>query len=191
MAVPDSVRLKLTRAEQHLYELSGDIGAYLDGSLNKIVLNVQPNDQRLVLVEYHVIAEPDRRLGVIIGDCVHNLRSALDHLACCLVEKNGGTATEQTQFPISNKRPRDKGEKPSPRIAGGVTDNVLRIVDALQPYQRGQDAALHPLSVLRTLSNADKHRLLHTAAAQSTGNSCVLRDVHGNVIAATFVPGGS
>ena len=78
MVVPDSVRLKLARAEQHLWELSGDIGAYLDSSVNKVVLNLQPSDQRLVLVEYHVIAEPDRRLGVIIGDCVHNLRSALD-----------------------------------------------------------------------------------------------------------------
>ena len=66
--------------------MSCDIGAYLDNDLTEFVLNVQPRDRRLVLVEYHVIAEPDSRLGVIIGDYIHNVRSALDHLACRLVE---------------------------------------------------------------------------------------------------------
>ena len=75
-----------------------------------------------------------------------------------------------------------------PRINGGINHDALTIIDALQPYQRGQDVTVHPLSVLRELSNADKHRLLHTTATRSIGNRCVLRDPQGKEIAATRVP---
>jgi len=189
MAIPDSVRLKLSRAENHLYELTCDIGAYLDSNSKTFILNVQPSDPSIVLVEYHVICEPDRRLGVIIGDYVHNIRSALDHLACSLVENNGRKVTTRTTFPILDEQPKDKAGNPRPAgISGGVNHKVLPVIEALQPYQRGQDSILHPLSVLRELSNADKHRLLHTTATQSIGNRCALRNFRGNVIAATFVP---
>jgi hypothetical protein len=189
MTEPESVRLKLVRADNHLYALTNDISAYLDRKISKFVLNVQPSNQRIVLVEYHVVEEPDRRLGLIIGDCVHNMRSALDHLTCRLVEKADGTVTNRTQFPIMDKRPKDKlGQPLKPSISGGVVDDVLTIIDALQPYQRGKDASLHPLAILRDLSNADKHHLLHATAARSAGNTCILRNSQGAVVAASVAP---
>lgn len=166
MSTLTNVRLKLARAEEHLHELDDEIASYLDSEPYKIVKNVQPQDRELVFIEFHVTAEPDARLGVIIGDCLHNLRSALDYLACGLVERNGGTVTRRTQFPILIRQPTDEAGTPKlPSIAGGVAPKVLEIIDESQPYKNREDAPTHPLLILRHLSNADKHRLLHPVAA--------------------------
>jgi hypothetical protein len=48
--------------------------------------------------------DPPLEMAVLRGDLVHNLRSALDHLANTLVVANGGVPKEGqggTQFPIS------------------------------------------------------------------------------------------
>lgn len=173
MTIPRSVFLKLNRAYEHLLTIDNEIAGYLDREPYKIVRNVQPSDPNLVLIEFHVVSEPDERIGVILGDCIHNLRSALDHLTCCLVEKNGGTITTTTQFPILNVRPTNKtGQLLGPNIGGGVAPNVLTVIDLLQPYIRGNDAPRHPLSILRSLSNADKHRLLHITAAYLASPHC-------------------
>jgi len=47
--------------------------------------------------------DPPAEWSAIIGDAVHNARSALDHLAFALVEANGGSADENTTFPITDK----------------------------------------------------------------------------------------
>jgi hypothetical protein len=167
MAIPSSISLKLDRAQEHLLSIDSEIASYLDREPYKLIRNVQPSDQKLVLIEFHVITEPDERIGVIVGDCLHNLRSALDHLACYLVTKNKGMITKKTQFPILDVRPTDKktGQPLRPKIDGGVADNVLTVIDLLQPYQNKRDAHRHPLWLLSELSNADKHRLLHVAIA--------------------------
>lgn len=183
MSVPVSVRLKLDRAQEHLQRLDEEIGVYLDRELYKLVLNTPPNNDRLVLVEFHVITEPDDRLGVVIGDCLSNIRSALEHLMCQLVESKGGMVTRETQFPIRDVRRIDKAGKPVPlKVAGLTAADVLALIDALQPYQRGGNAASHPLSVLRKLSNTDKHRLLHVTAAHVADATCSLRFPDGRLV---------
>jgi hypothetical protein len=175
MTVPTSVRLKIGRALEHLLSLDTDIGVYLEPEPWKIVRNTPPSDPRLVLIEIHVTAEPDDRLGVVVGDCLYNLRSALDHLACRLVEVHGGTVTSRTQFPIVDKRRKDKAGKYVPlTIDGGISAAALATIESLQPYQRGGTAEQHPLSILRELSNADKHRLLHLTVANFADTSCYL-----------------
>lgn len=183
MSVPVSVRLKLDRAQEHLQRLDAEIGVYLDREPYKLVLNIPPSNDRLVLVEFHVITEPDDRLGVVIGDCLFNIRSALDHLMCRLVESKGGTVTRKTQFPISDVRRIDKAGKPVlPKVAGLTAADVLALIDDLQPYQRGDNATSHPLSVLRHLSNADKHVLLHVTAAHVADATCSLRFPDGRLV---------
>jgi hypothetical protein len=183
MTVPFSVQLKLDRAKEHLQALDDAIGDYLNSDPHAIVRNIQPSDQRLVLFEFQVRIEPGERLGLIIGDCVQNVRSALDHLACRLVEANGGTVDDRTQFPILGKHRTDKqGHQVLPTISGGVNPSVLALVGALQPYQRGNDTPNHPLSILKYLSNTDKHRFLHLAVARTADTRCSLMFPNGSRI---------
>lgn len=73
---------KLDRAKTHRDVLKDEIGTAFGAASNRIGLSVEYDDES----GYHVFrAEtfPDdlsRRWGILIGDAVHNLRGALDHL---------------------------------------------------------------------------------------------------------------
>jgi hypothetical protein len=170
-----SAQLKLDRAEEHLHALDDEILAYLDSQPFKIVVNVQPSDPSTVLIEFHVTTQPPERLSVILGDCIHNLRSSLDHIACDLVTKAGGSC-DHTQFPIADSM-LDKNANPKqPLTVGAAIDpQALAFIDALQPYHRGQDAPSHPLAIVRDLSNIDKHQTLHTTATYVTGTQVFMQ----------------
>jgi len=98
---------------------------------------------------------PPPRIGVLCGDVVHNVRSALDHLVNALVVANGGAPKEGaggTQFPIRVGGGISLAHEPGP----GASASALRILEDVQPH----DVA-DPLAVLNRLSNVDKHRTLN------------------------------
>jgi hypothetical protein len=97
------------------------------------------------------------------GDILHNLRSALDHLACALVLANGGTITSRTEFPIFENAP--KSNKDKAKLAGkieGMRQEAKIYIFNVQPYQQGNKA--NALRRLHKLNIIDKHRLVLTFA---------------------------
>lgn len=98
---------------------------------------------------------PNREWGVLIGEVVHNLRSALEHTIYAAAEK----PSRDTQFPIFTKR--EDWEKKSCGMVYSVPEKALQIIKDAQPY-REPDPAAHVIAILNRLSNKDKHRLLHT-----------------------------
>ena len=118
------------------------------------------------------IDDDSLKWGVILGDALHNLRSALDHLVAQLVLLNTGKlSTTVNAFPICDTGAGywsvgKKGE-PSKRdtTLKGVSDAHKALIDEMQPYRtRIPPGAIHSLSALRDLSNRDKHRLVHLTA---------------------------
>jgi hypothetical protein len=105
---------------------------------------------------------PPLRFGVLLGDCVHNLRSSLDHAVWQTTLLDGGVPDHRTQFPIASR-----SEKQFERMADvgipGLSDEHRELIRSVQPYHRGADARTHPLSVLADLSNTDKHQVVNTA----------------------------
>jgi hypothetical protein len=107
-----------------------------------------------------------RRVGLCLGDIVHNFRSALDHLTYQLARWNTGgqvSRPKRVQFPILD----DPGHFQSARgdALRELHPDHQAIVERFQPYNRiaegraiGPD--FHSLAVLRDLDNADKVRLL-------------------------------
>lgn len=110
----------------------------------------------------YVIKPPPLEASLLVGEAIHNARSALDHLAWALVESEGGSPDENTRFPIMPKgQTADRyGVHPPPHISGGVADSALAIIERLQPYQRGSDYERDRLWILDRLWNEDKHRHL-------------------------------
>ena len=92
--------------------------------------------------------------SAIAGDCVHNLRSALDYLACQLVRISGNEPTSNTSFPLWRDRS---------RLLHGVRSDILQVIRSVQPYHRGNRIG-ERLWMLRQLDNIDKHRQLLMAA---------------------------
>ncbi len=171
--------LKLTRAHEQFYAIKADIVAFIKDDLQRPAGTLQYVDTN---AEWHDILwdgvqAPDPMLGVKVGEFIHNVRSALDHLAWGLVLCSGGTPTRDTMFPIYQshgewitvlEKPRPNG-RASP--LEGVAKGARALIKAAQPYHEGKRAVSHPLMKLVRLSNEDKHRRLHVAqvTAKRTG----------------------
>src|SRR5450755_596397 len=115
---------------------------------------------------------PDPAWAAIIGDCVHNLRTALDYLATQLVLVSGRTPNRWTMFPVRSSPP---GRRRSllrafirsrastlAEIQGGVREDIRQAVDSVQPYQR--TPLSQQLERVHELDVVDKHRQLLLAA---------------------------
>jgi hypothetical protein len=133
---------------------------------------------------------PTDPISLLIGDTLHNLRSGLDVLAYSLAAYTKPLPEDfahSSEFPIFG----DEDRHGTPGI-GSTRFNQLKnngdpvpgsglfkirgwhpdaqtIVEGLQPYHRGNTFRDDPLWILHDLENVNKHRLLHTTVAISTG----------------------
>jgi hypothetical protein len=139
--------------------------------------------QNVVTAYASIDEQPPRDpISVLIGDVLHNMRSALDHLAYALADAYTNPLTEdissRSEFPIFGDEDR-KG-----RLGRGATlfqSGVAKIqgwnpaaktaVEGLQPYKRGNDFREDPLWALQELDRISKHRLLHTGVGGFAGTT--------------------
>lgn len=160
----DSASAKVARALEHLQSLDDEMQRVFDSNAYGIGGHYKPETAEIDL--YALPAEfPIVEWGVRFGDCLHNLRSALDHVAWQLALdhlKRQPTENEarRIQFPIEDTCERFKQAK----IRKFVSTTSIGMFDKFQPYHAGNLAATHSLAVLRDLSNVDKHRVVHAAA---------------------------
>ncbi len=179
----DGARLKLERANEHLDALEAEIGRYLAGDFYMLVRDEKPDR---TIFHLWVKEEPPPRLSVILGDCVHNLRSSLDYVAWQLVIANGGVPDDNTAFPIWDRKPRDGVF--APKSCAGMSKDALALIEGMQPYQAGDRARQHVLWFVRELSNTDKHRTLNLTAASVSGMN--VRLFVGSREHTAIIPGG-
>ena len=164
--------LKLQRAAHHLADLEAEAIKWGKSDHHSVFHENDPdggpNDYRVRVITDPIPPDP---FAVLIGDVLHNLRGAIDHLAFTLMRHYTHSPSEEmmkgSQFPIFGDELR-KGvaalEKDRSgdftRMIGGIAPGAQTIIKSLQPYRRGDQYASHPLWILQELSNIDKHRLL-------------------------------
>lgn len=110
----------------------------------------------------------ERRVGVLLGDTFHDLRSALDHLTWQLAHWNTNGQIrypKKVQFPISETP--TQFAKAETEALGEVHPNHRAIIDRFQAYRRLKSGGFrtirnHPLTLLKQFSDTDKHRILST-----------------------------
>ena len=184
----DGVRLKIIRAQEHLDALDRENKAYMDSDSYEIVYERDGERSRHVY-RFHVRQPPPLRLSILMGDCLYNLRSGLDHLAWQLVLLNDGTPTTRTDFPIFKDEPVFREHKKNKRaptgVVGGVSQQAAALIERLQPYNRTDGPPEgHPHWVLHHLNNVDKHRRLSLIALGSTNTQTTLTNAAGHPIMA-------
>lgn len=146
---------KTDRAREHIVGLETAWQEWLDSEPTGLVFRPgSPGEWHVVFV---LQSYPPLRLGVILGDIVHNLASALDQLVARAVEASGEKVRRHHGFPIC--RTPAQYEKASERQLAGIPagSRFREIVAETQPFGAG-DPSGHPLYVLNDLWNADKHR---------------------------------
>ena len=161
----ESVDAKIARAKEHLDTLHSEAGAFFQATKKNFVLKT--NGQEAWIVHWVDDPFPPIRLGVLLGECVFNLRSALDNLVCGLIRtKDAQAPCKGTQFPICSSV--DVWEKNSPKYLKGVEPAAQQIIKDLQPcYRMPSSPENDQLSALNALCNSDKHRAITLTLAYS------------------------
>jgi hypothetical protein len=177
VAMTESWRLKIERAEKHLGELRVEIDRYTQTHPFETVRvrgGPRCNQHRDCLrYRLRVTSQPGPGLAIIAGDVLHNARSALDHLAVALVpparrrsagfpiELDDIWARKQRKYVVRDSERRRRFNS----AINGMPKPAVRIIKAVQPYRRGGKGTAHVLYLLSKLENADKHRELIPFAA--------------------------
>lgn len=111
------------------------------------------------------VEPPPDHWPLLAGDAIQNVRASLDHAvwtAWRSVKENTGDG-DHTQFVICDD---PDGWRRSQWHLDGVPDPVGAVIERSQPYNRWpQNPAADSFSILRRLSNTDKHRTLAVVAS--------------------------
>jgi hypothetical protein len=184
------MRFKLARAQEHLVTLNNEVAAFWGRQPYGISYDREAEGTEHVF-RVRVREPPPLMWSTIVGDCLQNMRSALDHLACQLVLKGSGSVKNSTAFPIFIDDPfasdaetwlRDRFR----RNTDGMAREAITVVKELQPYNADDDADSHALWILNELARFDRHRELQVVGAvhQSTTFSLGKRNESGSFYSA-------
>ena len=169
----ESVDAKMIRAHEHLETLEREIKAYLSAIKVEMVLKTDPAQSRPWLVMSASDYIPPIRLSVLLGDCVHNMRSALDNLVCGLAKTVNPRCKCRGAFPYRNDE--TAWNKHFQDDLKGVPADAQKIIKDLQPWN--DPSKQSPLLMLNKLSNDDKHRTCNFTLAY---NQDLMFRIHGN-----------
>src|SRR5216683_4202653 len=156
------IRVKIERAKKHLRDLAAEILTLTHTTIvhrdpktgvppNPITFMWNPDFKTVPTLSFDVVA--------ISGDIIHNLRSALDHLAHQLVfvgspHLTTSTISRNIGFPIAESMAKYEAIKVGK--VEGMRPEAKEAIDRLKPYKGGND----PLWRVHELDNIDKHRAL-------------------------------
>jgi hypothetical protein len=154
----DGPRIKLARAARHIDELNEVASKYLQDKPYSIE-SVEESNGDLVW-RLNIDRPVPLEWSAIVGDSVHNMRTALDLIVWQLVEANGNQPSRDTCFPIASGSGA-QFEKALCRSLFGASDQAVKLVKRLKPYAGGNQT----LSQLHALDVVDKHRLVLVVGA--------------------------
>jgi hypothetical protein len=155
----ESAELKIDRAHRQTNELNDAIGRFIadpDDPPYRWSIERNTDHRKWALVLRAVKKHPDI-WAVHVGEILHNLRSALDHLV--YEASDPALRNKRTEFPIFN----DEAEfirVAAPKIKG-LNAATRAFVESNQPFTNKDTSIIHYLWLLYELSNTDKHRLLN------------------------------
>lgn len=160
----ESVDAKMLRAHEHIEALGRASMEYLASIRIHQYLKTDPHlpNPWLNIVASDYI--PPMSLSAMLGDCIHNMRAALDNLVCGLARTQDQFCTcKDTAFPYTRD---PAGWNDSVQtVLKGVPKPAQKIIKSVQPWC--DPTAPNPLLMLNKLSNIDKHRHCNFGLAYS------------------------
>lgn len=173
------IRAKLDRAEELLDLVNEEWPAWVTQEKPWGTETEIGEGQHRCIVVFRILKPLPLRFSVMGGEVVHDMRSALDHLACYMVEASGARPTNHTAWPFQKnaagwrrnverrRQPwqlwRKKGGGPLKGIPVG--SDAWTLVQSAQVYDRPNQARNEALWELNQLWNTDKHRIVHAMPA--------------------------
>jgi hypothetical protein len=160
------------RAKAHADKLIAEMRDACDGKAPGVYetsRKYDPDTEQVVFIAERMTEISDE-WSLIVGDCIYNLRCALDHLwwqfaIDFLGREPTDNEARDIQFPILPDRPEAwEGH----RFLKYVDPEIAAKAKTLQAYDRGEGEEA-TITMLASLSNADKHREVKPTFYRSTG----------------------
>lgn len=163
-------RLKAEWGAQRTRELADAIRLFKDAPPYNLVSDQSGAAQVAFLGAY------PSHIPLILGDAIHNLRTALDLLACDVVRLNKQSA-KGVYFPFADSEA-GLAEMIVRKKFSRASEDAQRLLKTIQPYRGGNELlrALHDLDVM------DKHQLIIPMGSQSRVKSFVVRGDSASVV---------
>ncbi|NMY95644.1 hypothetical protein [Pseudomonas proteolytica] len=160
-----SVELKLARSHQQIHALAESIAAWVENNPLGADLRWSEGKMGYQLVQREYVNPPPLDdWGLALGECVHNIRSALDNLAYALARLASDPPLNpgRISFPIFQDAQQFKTS--GVRSINQLPKKAAQLIEMLQPFQRDGSAQFgrpeqDPLVHLQELNNFDKHRI--------------------------------
>src|SRR5262245_40326723 len=149
-------RSKAQWAKRHIYKLVDEYQTLCTPDLTRLVEedDFEPGQRRIKAVR---IKEFPPNIPLIIGDAVHNLRTAFDYIVVAI------TGLDRIALPVGKTRDDVPKAQHYRTIESTKPDLAKFIIDEIQPYHQGQFL----LWELSELDRIDKHRLILRTSNQA------------------------
>jgi len=150
-------RLKVERAYKHISDINSILEVFIGSDFYDLTIDKHFDTGENFLRCNIKSRLEEERLALIVGDALHNLRSALDLLYYETVALCNGTSTKWTRFPFTDTREELVRRLNSALKKKQITSSVYNLIlSVVKPYQVGNVA----LWTLDDLNITDKHQLL-------------------------------
>ncbi|MER9079950.1 hypothetical protein [Mesorhizobium sp. M0895] len=168
-------RIKVERAYRHISELEAELRQFRERKPYHVFIEHDAS-AGMNHICYEVRETIPASWGAIIGDAIHNLRSALDLLVNDLVAMHGVVKRGHARFPIFAD---DAAWTSSIKRIKGVSPAVQDTLQRLQPYKTGNRS----LRDMHEIDIADKHQLLVPAVTAAAVRDISARMASGGQMA--------
>ncbi len=159
---------KIARAKEHLDALKASVDAFVgEGKAYAVIKEVNREAGEYVF-RLNILNDPPLVYwSLIVGDCLHNTRTALDHLIWGLAAKNHPKKipgqTTKLVFPIFKNAATFNGRKVD--LENWVGQRAFAMLEQLQPFNDARGWDKNPLMFLHEFDIYDKHKLLLPAVS--------------------------
>jgi hypothetical protein len=167
-----SVFAKTARSNEHLDELKERVRERLEPGDFTVSMELNAGATEHVWTFRAPRGTDFTEISLCVGDCVHNLRSALDHLVYSIAVHESGRNPPPDEtvlaFPLTKTSAEFKKAKNRIRT---LSINLQKVIEKVQPYNRTTRGLPCVLGALARFDDTDKHRLLKVVALLPRFNS--------------------
>jgi hypothetical protein len=170
----ESARLKIERADHHIRDVERLLNSFAKENVHVISCEPDAGTNRFVVtIEFSRVITSE--IALTIGDAIHNLRTALDHLAWEVIGNDDGEQNRWLKFPMGVTQANFEA------MCKGIKTPSVSINEMFKSFQAFPDGIGRSLYILHSLDNADKHTVLTPVVQVSTIKHVVIRDGEGDV----------
>ena len=152
-------RLKTERADEHINQIitvsKGLPTDWFDFSVKPHTIPPHAKPTYFDLT-YNPLKPIPEIFALMIGDAVHNLRSALDHLATAIVRQGTNDKRAKVHFPVAKNRDDLHGYGHLAKMESSLPGTEELIFKEIRPENNARDH----LWLFKDINNDDKHNLI-------------------------------